>query len=253
MGSPPGPSTAAPGPRSRQRRRHRRKGRRPAQPSKTIIRFWDNGHPPPALVERMEDWRRFNPGWTYELHDTPSAAAYLGREFGWDARDAFLDVRMPSMKSDVFRIGRLLRGAGLWVDAGTICRAPLRSWLNRKDGMVFLRKPGMEPPRIWNGVAYVHRAGHPALEAMWEHVQRLILAREGQEIWRDFGPGLFNRVLQATGAIDRVRVIHQHDLNGMVEYGSSIHFLPVETHWSIRQRQGESLYFSQLPHPDPGA
>lgn len=220
-------------------------------PSKTIIRFWDNGNPPPALVERMDEWRKLNPRWRYEVYDRTEAADYLGREFGPRLREAFLDIRMPAMQADVFRLGRLFRGAGLWVDVGTVCRAPLRRWLGRRKGVVVFRRPGMEPPNCWNGLIYVRRPGHPLFQALWESVQRRLLAREGTDIWLEFGPGHLRDTLLSSGWLERVRVIQLGDLNGMVEVGSSIHFLPVETHWSIRCRDGQSLYLSQPARVEP--
>ncbi|MEO1003141.1 MAG: capsular polysaccharide synthesis protein [Cyanobacteria bacterium J06638_7] len=215
---------------------------RRAHPSKTIIRFWDDGKPLPALAARMEAWRRFNPGWRYQVYDRDSAAEYIGQGYGSAVREAFLDIRMPSMMSDVFRVARLLRGAGLWVDAGTICRAPLRSWLRRKDGLVMLRRPHMVPPQCWNGVIYAHRPGHPFLLALWETVERRLLARQCRRIWLDYGPGHFRDTLKAGDYDGIVRVIPIEELAGKVQVGTSIHFLPKETHWSRREKQGESAF-----------
>jgi len=201
----------------------------------TIVQFWDNGAPPKLLSERMAQWKSKNPSWKYELYCTESAASCLEKLYSSELAEGFLAIRMPAMKADVFRVGWLLAHGGLWVDAATVCGAPLQSWLNRDNPVVLLSRPGMTPPRCWNGVIYVRDINEPFLIALWERISHSILNREGTSVWEQTGPGLFGDVLTNNDFTDTTTFIPLQDLEGKVEYGSSSHFLPVAEHWSKRQ------------------
>ena len=66
--------------------------------------------------------------------------------------DAFLDIRLPAMQADVFRIAFVLACGGLWVDAATTCLSPVKAWLDLQTPLLLLRKPKQIAPQAWNGL-----------------------------------------------------------------------------------------------------
>ena len=214
-----------------------------ADPGLRLIQYWDQPSPPLVLLARMERWREWHPSWCYQRYDRESAAQFIGSTFGQALQDAFLDIRLPAMQADVFRIAALLSQAGLWIDAATHCRQPLESWLDRHRPLVLLRRSHQQHPKVWNGFIYSAAAGHPLLEAAWQQITAALLARRGERVYRDFGPGVLRDLLAAGAPEVGLQVLREQDLQAQLQIGSSSDALPGNRHWSQRQ-QVESLYLS---------
>lgn len=210
---------------------------------RAIVQYWDQPTPPALIAARMDQWRAMNPDWSYIRYHRLEAADFIGQAYGDEACDAFLDIRLPAMQADVFRVAHVLHSGGLWIDAATLCLAPLQQWLNTEAGLVLLRKPHMEPPLCWNGCIYANQPQHPLLSAAWSEIARIITQRLGTGFWKLVGPGLFGRLLSDSHLAAMVTVINSEDLRQMLEPHSSSDALPPEAHWSKRQRR-ETLYFS---------
>lgn len=209
----------------------------------SIVQYWDNGNPPSLIAQRMAGWQRLNPDWQYHAFSRDVAAAWIGEAFGEVIMDAFLDIRIPAMQADVFRVAYLLRQGGLWVDAATACLAPLQLWLDPTLPLLLLRRPQMQPPLVWNGFLYCNAPGHPLLQALWHEIAATIQQRLGTGFWKLVGPGLFRDVLARWPATEKLTILTTESLADQLTLGSSSEALPEEMHWSRRQRR-ESLYFS---------
>jgi hypothetical protein len=155
------------------------------------------------------------------------------------------------MQADVFRIAYLLAEGGIWIDAATVCLASMESWLVCRDSLLLLRRHHQEHPKICTGLIVAPRAGHPLLAAAWTTIADRLLARSGNNVYRDFGPRVL-RDLLASGRFDHcIDVLLEADLSSCLQFGSSGSLLGSGTHWSQRQ-QKESLYFSQPSAPQSG-
>ena len=188
-----------------------------------LIQYWDHATPPPALLARMERWREQHPGWRYQRYDRASAAALID--------------------ADVFRIAALQAEAGVWIDAGTHCLQPLEHWLDRRHPLLLLRRSHQEHPKVWNGFIHSAAPGHPLLVAAWQQIAQTLLARRGERVYRDFGPGVLRDLLAAGAPEAGLRVVPEDELTDYLRIGSSSDVLPGDRHWSQRQ-QRESLYLS---------
>jgi mannosyltransferase OCH1-like enzyme len=215
---------------------------RSAQPQ--IVQYWAEGDLPPALSRRIRAWQDLNPAWAHSLFDRQSAATFLKGLFGNELAQAFLDIRLPAMQADVFRVAIICARGGLWVDAATTCLAPLGSWLDVNAPLVLLRKPEMLSPLVWNGFIYSSTPGHPFLTAVWNQIAIAILHRQGTGIWKLFGPGLYRDLLRDGGYDHCIQVLNKETYASGLRIGSSGEVLPPDQHWSNRQRQ-ESLYFGR--------
>lgn len=210
---------------------------------RTIVQFWHEGHPPDEIGVRMQKWKELNPKWSHLVYDKNSAADYLAQAYGTSLSKAFLDIRLPAMMADVFRVARILDGGGLYIDAATICEAPLDSWLPLRAGLLVLAKSRMDAScQCWTGLIYARKPGHPFLRSLWRRIYLLLLARKGSSIWRDFGPGLYWEKLRIEKLRASVQILPAADLMGKIEISSSYKFLPRKRHWSKRQKFLDSLY-----------
>ena len=215
-----------------------------SQQGPLLVQYWAHGDPPPLLAARMSQWHVCNPAWTYLCFDRLSAADVLRAAWGVDLALAFLDIRLPAMQADVFRVAVTLLCGGLWVDAATTCLGPLSVWLDSQASLVLLRKPTMESPLVWNGFIYAAQSQHPFLQAAWHQIATVIRQRKGTGIWKLVGPGLYRDLLCDPCYNEGVLVLDSSVYGVGLSIGSSAEVLPIEQHWSKRQRQ-ESLYFSQ--------
>ena len=208
-----------------------------------LIQYWDQPSPPPILLARMERWKELHPSWRYQRYARQSAAQFIGSTYGSALQEAFLDIRLPAMQADVFRIAALQGQAGLWIDAATQCHQPLESWLDRHRPLVLLRRSHQQHPKIWNGFIYSGVPGHPLLVAAWQKIAAALLERSGERVYRDFGPGVLRDLLAADLHQFGLHVLNEVDLKVQLSIGSSSEVLGPEQHWSQRQRY-ESLYMS---------
>ena len=208
-----------------------------------LIQYWDQPVPPPVLLERMERWQALHPGWRYQRYNRQSASQFIDSTYGSALKEAFLDIRLPAMQADVFRIAVLNAGAGVWIDAASTCHQPLDAWLNRRQPLVLLRRAHQQHPKVWNGFIYSAAEGHPLLVAAWQQISAALLARRGERVWRDFGPGLLCDLLAAGASEAGLLVLPESELSDQLLIGSSSDALPGDRHWSQRQ-QVESLYLS---------
>ena len=211
--------------------------------SPRLIQYWDQPQPPAVLLERMEGWRQMHPGWSYRRYDRDSSARFMRSTYGTALEDAFLDIRLPAMQADVFRVAFLLACGGLWVDAATTCFSRVETWLDLQAALLLLRRSHQQHPQVCNGLIYAIAPAHPLLAAAWQSIESSLLARTGVKVYRSFGPGLL-RDLLASGSWDHTLTVWQEtELCDHLCFGSSSKVLPPEQHWSQRQ-QTESLYFS---------
>ena len=208
-----------------------------------LIQYWDQPDPPVVIAARMQGWRQQHLGWDYQCFDRPSAAAFCREHYGTALEEAFLDIRLPAMQADVFRVAFVLACGGLWVDAATTCLSPVETWLDLQTPLLLLRKPHQTHPQVWNGLIYAPTSGHSFLQQAWDSISDSIRHRRGTGVHKLVGPGLL-RDLLAQGRFDGLVTIQSSSsLAAHLEIGSSSKVLPAEQHWSQRQRS-ESLYFS---------
>ncbi len=217
---------------------------KPAKQSKTIVQFWHHDALPLEIDKRIQCWKEFNPGWKHELFHRATAAEYLARVYGSSVSEAFLDIRLPAMMADVFRVARLFAGSGVYVDAATICNAPLSTWLPRKSKLLLLAKQHMDPRyNCANGFIYARKPRHPFMGSLWRRIRLLILARKGTCTWSHFGPELYWEMLANERLRASVDILPLGELKNKIQFSSSSKILPSEQHWSKQQGKSESLYF----------
>ena len=209
-----------------------------------LLQYWNEDKPPVVVADRMEKCKKLNPTWNYIRFNRSTASDFLAHAYGSGIASAFLDIRLPAMQADVFRVAFLLRCGGLWIDAATTLLRPVESWMDRQHSFQMLRRSYQHPPKISSGVIYASRPGLPLLKAAWDEMVPRLLSRSGTKVYRDFGPGLFRDLLSSRPNLALgLHVVSESLLSGCLVLGSSSNVLPVHQHWSKRQECG-SLYLS---------
>ena len=212
--------------------------------SLSLVQYWNELEPPFLVSQRMDSWKSLNPGWDYRRFDRQTAADFLGRVYGSEISAAFLDIRLPAMQADVFRVGFLLHCGGLWVDAATSTMRPVDSWIDRRHSLQMLRRDHQEHPRIATQIIYAARPYLPLLRAVWNEIAPRLLARSGTKVYRHFGPGLFRDLMISRPILSLgLHAISESSVRNSILVDSSTSVLPAEQHWSKRQER-ESLYMS---------
>ena len=212
-------------------------------PPRQLIQYWDQPQPPASVQALMNVVRDLHPDWDYQRFDRQRAADELGALYGKDLRQAFLDIRLPAMQADVFRMAYLLRHGGVWIDAATVLHQPLQAWLPMGHPLVLLRRKQQTHPEVATGVMYA-AAGHPLLARAWDRMAAYLLLRSGTKVYRHFGPGILRDLIREQPQLGSlVQVLPEQQLSAFLRFGSSRAVLGSDQHWSSRQEQ-ESLYFS---------
>ena len=209
-----------------------------------LVQYWNHSEPPGLIADCMESCKSLSLSWNYRRFNRQTASSFLGRVYGADIADAFLDIRLPAMQADVFRVGFLLHSGGLWVDAATTLRRPVDSWIDHRHSFQMLRRSHQVHPKIANGIIYAARPGLPLLNAVWSEMVPRLLSRSGTNVYRDFGPGLFRDLMcSCPNLAFGLHVLSEVSLKSFLSIGSSSNILSADQHWSKRQ-ENESLYFS---------
>ena len=196
----------------------------------------------------MSGWRHTHANWSYLRFDRESASVWFLQEFGLSCQDAFLDVRIPAMQADIFRVAYLLVCGGVWVDAGTICKAPFTNWLDLTSPLLLLRRSHQVHPEVCSAFIYAALPDHPLLQTAWSRISSLLYIRAGHKLYQQFGPGVFRDLIATGDYQNNIEIISVDNLASFLTIGSSREATSGDQHWSIR-KGSESLYFSQARFP----
>ena len=213
-------------------------------PVRQLIQYWNDSAPPSPVKALMQTVRDLHPDWGYQCFDRHRAADELGLLYGKDLKQAFLDIRIPAMQADVFRIAYLLRHGGVWIDAATVLHEPMERWTPFGHPLVLLKRKHQTGPEVATGFMCAS-PGHPLLGRAWDRIAAYLLMRSGTKVYRHFGPGILRDLIREQpqlGAL--VHVLDEQEVSPFLRFGSSSNVLSKEEHWSKRQ-DSESLYFSE--------
>ena len=185
--------------------------------------------------------KKRNPEWEYSLFDARKAMDFIAQEFEPELLQAFKDIRLPAMLSDVFRVAWILKKGGIYIDIAAKCLNPIDSWIGQDLELVLLIKKQLGWPYAHNTLIYSAAPGHPIIVEVWAEIERAILRREGDSVWNTTGPGVFGKVFSGQPEQYKKYVIPLEAVSEHFKLGSSSTFLPKDRHWSVRQRI-EGLY-----------
>jgi len=92
-----------------------------------LIQYWHEGRPPGDVARLIARMRRDNPDFEHRLFDRASAVRFIDEHWGPRERIAFETCAVPAMQADYFRLCALITTGGVYADADSISRRPLRT------------------------------------------------------------------------------------------------------------------------------
>ena len=188
---------------------------------------------------------------SYQLHDRPSAIAFLKEHYDNNVVDAFRQCGPPAMQADVIRVAHLAHHThALYIDWPYRPFEPhplLKNELFQQGVSLIAGKPRPNPANpwsIWNGFGYTCPNGNlqPFFQEILKRIIHNINKRTCNDVFFATGPGLWRQVFDEYKGFNQQikRIDYPHDLHHI--------FLPalnkrrsMKGHWSNVQ-QKESIF-----------
>jgi tetratricopeptide (TPR) repeat protein len=167
-----------------------------------ITQYWDDPEPPTDVQSFMNSWKKSDPGCRIEIFHKSSALAYLRRHFGSAVGQSFSRAREPAQQADIFRLARLFREGGFFVDADDRARGGLTAQVP-PHAEIFAHQEDLGS--IGNNVLGA-APGHPVIEMALRDAVAAVQRGDRDLIWLSTGPALLTRSLARWFTADRERV-----------------------------------------------
>ncbi len=158
---------------------------------RSISQYWNDAAPPPDVHALMQSWPSAEPDYEIEIFNDATALAYLRARFGAAVARAFAMAAEPAQRADIFRLARLYREGGFYIDADDRAR------------------DGLSPHVPASATLFVHQEdlgsagnniigaspGHPVIAAALRGAVHAVLRGDRDIVWLSTGPGLLTRAL----------------------------------------------------------
>jgi tetratricopeptide (TPR) repeat protein len=202
-----------------------------------IIQFWDSPDITPDIQRLMRSWRDKNPGYEYVLFNDDTARRFLQENFTADVLAAYVRVREPAQKSDIFRLAYLAKEGGIYVDANDFCLAPLGGLIAPNALLALYQE---DHGTVGNNFIAVV-AQHPViLEALAQAV--LAVNRGDSDMpWLSTGPALLTRSianhianskLSYAAVVGKMVVLNRQEFSQKVAIHCLVAYKETNRHWS---------------------
>jgi tetratricopeptide (TPR) repeat protein len=211
------------------------------EPPETVVprrltQFWDSPEPPADVRALMATWRDKNPGLETTLFDDETAQAFLRRHVPPTVLAAYLRVREPAQKADIFRLAYLTVNGGIYADADDRCLRRLDHLLRGNPELVLYQE---DHGTLGNNFIAA-KAGHPVLVHAMFRAANAINRGDTDNVWLSTGPGLLTRAFAKFLAMQTadgilppgVVVLHRRELFRAIAIHCSAGYKKTERHWS---------------------
>ncbi len=169
----------------------RPEARRDSAIPRLMTQYWNDAVPPADIRVLMQSWRGAEPEFTIDLFDDAAAKAYLSRYSGAAVARAFAMAAEPAQRADIFRLARLHRDGGYYVDADDRARRGFTAQLPPGATLVMHQEDlGSAGNNIIGAVP-----GHPVIGAALHGAVSAVLRGDRDIVWLSTGPGLLTRAL----------------------------------------------------------
>lgn len=196
----------------------------------TIVQYWNTPELPKDIAELVETWKVHNPSMEHKLFGYEEACAFIGQHYNNDVQNLFKVAALPAMQSDIFRVAYCLKMGGFYVDCGIKCKAPIQPLLS-SDLLLLVRK---WHGGIMNG-AIGCRAGHPALEWIWNRILQNLKERNSNDVWRLTGPLSFNQMVDSGEFESSLSIVEQANTKPFFDIVNELEHK--KKHWSKEQEK----------------
>ena len=162
-------------------------------PAKDTFQFWDQMDPPAEVLEGRQNWR--NAAKKHLWYDDTSAQQFIADGFGQSAADAYSKLWHPALKSDVFRLYRLVRSGGVYCDADSKPEYRAPEFLELAGSRVWASSMTNVPNCVTNNWFIAAPPQNPIVEGLLDQVLKNIHDIASRGIFWLSGPGAFTTFL----------------------------------------------------------
>ncbi len=155
-----------------------------------LFQYWDTGEPPDDVAICIETFRVMNPDMEYRLFSRDDAAWFIKKHHGSRELQAFEACAVPAMQSDYFRLCRLARGGGVYVDVDNRCVGSL----SQLASLVQRSAVASWNAHLVNSFWVTHAAGDPFVMACLTLATQNIEDRAFNNVYTATGPGVLDAV-----------------------------------------------------------
>jgi len=204
----------------------------------TIVQYWNTPELPKDIAELVGTWKAYNPSMEHKLFSYEDACAFIGQYYNNEVESLFKLAALPAMQSDIFRVAYCLKMGGFYVDCGIKCKAPIQPLLSN-DLLFLVRK---WHGGIMNG-AIGCRAGHPALEWIWNRILQNLKERNSNDVWRLTGPLSFNQMVESGEFESSLSIVEQANTKPFFDIVNELEHK--KKHWS-KEQEKQSVFLEQV-------
>ena len=211
----------------------------------TIVQYWNTPELPNDIAELVETWKNYNPSMEHKLFGYEEACAFIGQHYNSEVESLFKLAALPAMQSDIFRVAYCLKMGGFYVDCGIRCKAPIQPLLS-SDLLLLVRK---WHGGIMNG-AIGCRAGHPALEWIWNRILKNLKERNSNDVWRLTGPLSFNQMVESGEFENSLNIVEQAATKPFFDIVNELEHK--KKHWS-KEQEKQSVFSDEAVSEETNA
>jgi hypothetical protein len=204
----------------------------------TIVQYWNTSKLPDDISTLVDTWKVHNPSMKHKLFSYEDASAFISQHYDSEIQELFKIAALPAMQSDIFRVAYCLKVGGLYVDCGIKCKAPVAPLLS-SEALFLVRK---WHGGIMNG-AIGCRAGHPALEWIWNRIVQNLKERNSNDVWRLTGPLSFNQMVESGEFESSLNVVEQASTKPYFDIVNELEHK--KKHWS-KEQEKQSVFSDEL-------
>lgn len=204
---------------------------RSGNPTQDVFQFWDSRNPPSEVLEGKRLWQS-----TANVHvwyDDSLAFEFIAEGFGKLAADEYSKLWHPALKSDVFRLYRLVKTGGVYCDADSKPEHRAKEFLGLAGNRVWASSMTNVPNCVTNNWFIAAPPQNTLIAGLLDQVLRNVRDVASRGIFWLSGPGAFTTFLyQNSGTFD-VGLLAQGCLKSAVFRQFDATYKRTEKNWRV--------------------
>ena len=160
-----------------------------------VIQFWDKGKRPEEIETGFETWALVAEA--HKAFTDRNAARFIARVAGEDAANTYESLWHPALKSDLLRLYALYERGGLYVDADSLPKDGIETFLTHGGGAVYASAVTDRPNAATVNGFLAAPPKSPLIAGFLEQVLATLHAGRIRNIYWLAGPGALTRYLAA--------------------------------------------------------
>ena len=203
-----------------------------------LFGYWDSPKIPDDILTLQETWRKH---WPYgiTIYDNDQARDFVAKYYDQSTLELYDIIRFPAMKSDFFRVLRLFKLGGVYLDMG-VRLGPNPSYLMPREYLTVMRK---WHGAIWNGFASCEPE-NDVIKIILDTVVENLKSRKAVDVVRVTGPYVWTVTVDNYDG--HIHILDQREdiiKNDVFKIINDLEHKKDGRHWSEKQKK-HSFYLS---------